>query len=160
MSEAAPAAAGTTPTTERGGLRALPLRWRLSIITAALVLVALVVSSVAVLALVRGSLVRQLDEQLWTAAQAYAQDASFNADGMGGSAPDRPSDYYVQVQLVDGRSMEIEATTADGATPDVTGLTTPSARGTRSRCPRPPRPDRTGASVSTPSSSTVTRSAR
>lgn len=129
MSEAAPAAAGTTPTTDRGGLRALPLRWRLSIITAALVLVALVVSSVAVLALVRGSLVRQLDEQLWTAAQAYAQDASFNADGMGGSAPDRPSDYYVQVQLVDGRSMEIEATTADGATPDVTGLTTPLGKG-------------------------------
>lgn len=113
----------------RARLRAVPLRWRLSVITAGLVLVALTASSVAVLALVQGSLIRQVDDQLWTAAQAYAQNGSFDPDGMAGAAPERPSDYYVQVSLVDGRTMEIEATTAGGAVPQVPAHSAPLGRG-------------------------------
>lgn len=98
-----------------GRLRTLPLRWRLSMLTAALVLVALVLSAVGVLALVRSSLLTQVDDQLETAAQSYVDDIAQQPGGpcSDQDRPGRPSDYYVRVSLTNGCTEEIDAPTAN-----------------------------------------------
>lgn len=115
------------------GLRALPLRWRLSLITAVLIVVALTVSGAAVVALVRGSLIQQIDDQLFTAAQSYAQELNPAALIECDQQPDqplRPSDYYVHVELINGCDSIIHATTVgDGTEPQLPDLPTPLGPG-------------------------------
>lgn len=101
-------------------LRALPLRWRLSIITAALVLVAVAASSAAVVALVRTSLIHQIDANLHDAAQS-----PFTAyHGPGPNDSPGPTDYFVGV-VIDGVPYVItEPTTAGGDTPKLPDVDT------------------------------------
>ena len=99
------------------GLRALPLRWRLSIITAAITLLAVVATSAAVVALVRGSLVDQLDDQLRTAIHEMSVTS-------GPPAPRGPSDYHVEFSSWDGTLvLQEEATTSYGRAPELPTLT-------------------------------------
>lgn len=111
-------------------LRALPLRWRLSIITAGLILVALVLTGTAVVALVRNSLVQQVDDQLFEAAQSYADDVSRTVQECPPEQPARPSDYFVHVELHNGCEFRFEATTvADGLQPALPDLAEPLGHG-------------------------------
>ncbi len=104
-------------------LRDLPLRWRLSIITAALVLLALVATSLGVLALVRGSLVVQVDQQLRTAAIELMEPGRAPHD-FGDSGGAGPSDYHLRYLDASGATIDdMDATTTDGDVPDLPALT-------------------------------------
>ena len=81
---------------------ALPLRIRLSLITAALLLVALAGSSFAGLALLQRSLVSQVDAQLATAARPLTQ-AALEQLPQGRGSELLPSDYYVRILTTDGQ---------------------------------------------------------
>lgn len=101
-------------------LRALPLRWRLSIVTAVLVLAALVVTSAAVVALVRSSLIHQIDEDLHDA--AYSPFTTYQHDGGGDTAG--PTDYFVGIVIDDVAYIITKPTTAGGDTPRLPDLAT------------------------------------
>lgn len=101
-------------------LRALPLRWRLSIITAVLVLIALVASSAAVIALVRSSLIHQIDVDLHDAAQSPF--TTYQGDS--GSDPAGPTDYFVGMVIDDVAYVITKPTTAGGDTPRLPDLAT------------------------------------
>ena len=107
------------PAPRASGLRALPLRWRLSIITAAITLAALIVTSVAVLALVRNSLVQQVDDQLQTAMLELQ-----SRPGSMSSGPIGPTDYHVRYLDEEGTTIEDrDATTSEGYTPELPSMT-------------------------------------
>lgn len=130
---------GAAPQPHPEGLRALPLRWRLSLITAVLIIVALTLSGAAVVALLRNSLIQQVDDQLFSAAQSYANDVSLSpeyvcppnqAGGPTDSQAAQPTDYFVQVELVNGCDLHVPSTTAaDGSEPDIPDLPAPLGRG-------------------------------
>lgn len=100
-------------------------------ITAGLILVALVLTGTAVVALVRNSLMQQVDDQLFEAAQSYADDVSGTVvQECPPDQPIRPSDYFVYVDLYSGCRFHIEATTvADGIQPALPDLADPLGRG-------------------------------
>lgn len=102
-----------------GGLRALPLRWRLSMITAAITLLALLIASASVLALVRTSLVHQIDNQLHSAALELQ-----SRPGELGGRPMGPSDYHLRYLNADGSTIgDVDATTSDGDEPELPAMT-------------------------------------
>ncbi|WP_420114388.1 histidine kinase dimerization/phospho-acceptor domain-containing protein, partial [Pseudactinotalea sp.] len=109
----------------------MPLRWRLSLITAGLILVALVLTGTAVVALVRNSLMQQVDDQLFEAAQSYADDVSGSVmRECPPEQPPRPTDYFVHVELYNGCAFRIEATTiGDGIQPALPDLAEPLGAG-------------------------------
>lgn len=114
-------------------VRALPLRSKLSIITAVLIAAALTLSGGAVVTLVRGSLIQQVDDQLFAAAESYAQDLNPGALVECTGDPDqplRPSDYYVHVELTNGCEDTIHSTTvSEGTEPNLPALPSPLGPG-------------------------------
>lgn len=96
-------------------MRSLPLRWRLSIITATITLVAVAISSAVVLTLVRDSMVRQIDYELAEASHT----PMINRPGDPGDDRRGPTDYFIAVIEDEVAYVWSEPTTADGATPEL-----------------------------------------
>lgn len=95
----------------------LPLRSKLTAITAALLVGALAISSSAAVTLLRSSLVGQLDDQIADAAQPLTTSALTPWESYQGSAV-RPTDYYFAIWDTSGRSLVDSApTTAEQSTP-------------------------------------------
>lgn len=105
---------------------ALPLRVRLSLITSALLLVALALSSAIAYTLLERSLVDQLDAQLENAAEPLTNQVlglsgpPFGEDTAGGM---RPSDYYVRALDTHGNTTGSLLATTDDAVPQIAALT-------------------------------------
>jgi two-component system, OmpR family, sensor kinase len=118
--EAADPPAGPVRHTLGGRLHGMPLRARMVAIIGGVLLIALTLTGVTALALLRPSLVEQVDVQL----SAYARPLVAQASGRG---PDRfgedagtlPSDYYIEVLDATGTEREVLATA------DTTGAGTP-----------------------------------
>lgn len=109
-------------------MRSLPLRWRLSIITAVLVLVAMASFSAVVVALVHNSQVERLD---WELSDAAHQPGLLNLGGPSSYSdqddPRGPTDYFVAIVVDDAIYILSTPTTAGGqvpAVPAVAELTT------------------------------------
>lgn len=99
----------------------LPLRVRLPILTTALLIVALAVSAMASVTLLERSLVREVDDQLHSAAQQFMQRGPA---GLSGTSEDvlRPSNYYLQVVDTSGTTMLSLLATTSMAEPDLPEL--------------------------------------
>jgi two-component system OmpR family sensor kinase len=108
-------------------LRAVPLGARMVAIICAVLLIALTLTGITALALLRPSLVDQVDVQL----RAYARPLLAQATGRDG--PDRfaegdtamPSDYYIELWDAAGGNREVLATadTTGAGTPELPGWT-------------------------------------
>lgn len=103
--------------------RRLSLRARLSAITVVLLVLALAVSSIAAVMLLRGSLTQQIDRQLRDAAEELPESAMNQWSGDPGGLSNRPTDYFFALWDLEGQeSGRSYPTTAGGAQPQIPSL--------------------------------------
>lgn len=119
------AAAGRTlegPRGVRARWHARPLRTRLTVLIASLLVAGLGLAALTTVALMRGFLVDQVDERLTASAVTLAQSALAQLRGIEG--PQLPSDYYVRYTELDGSTYQAmqDETFTDNGRPEVPEL--------------------------------------
>jgi len=99
----------------------LPLRVRLVLLLGVLLVVALGVTSLTTLTLLKRSLVNQVDDNLTSAVHLLEARGSWPSSGPGN---DQPRNYYLRVIAPDGSTyMNAPATTGTDAVPDIPAIT-------------------------------------
>src|SRR5699024_539860 len=99
----------SSPARREHALDRMPLRVRLVLILAALLVLALTVTAVVTLSLLKRSLISQVDENLDSAVQLLEARGAWPADA---PTTHQPNTYYMRVMAADGSTfLNVPATT-------------------------------------------------
>ena len=111
----------SSPPAKERALDRMPLRVRLVLILSALLVLALAVTAVVTITLLKRSLINQVDENLDNAVQLLEARSSWPANA---PTNEQPTAFYMRVMSADGSTyLDAPATTGTSAVPDIPPIT-------------------------------------